>query len=75
MDLFGSFETIRDCSKNSRNSKNLEIEKLIQNDSMRLPNSSLFFMVKYTQEYFSMKFQKYLTEVGFEPTPPKRLEP
>ena len=49
MDLFGSFETIRVCSKNSGNSKNLEIGKIIQNDSMRLANSSLFFMVKYTR--------------------------
>ena len=49
MDLFGSFETIRVCSKNSGNSKNFEIGKIIQNDSMRLANSSLFFMVKYTR--------------------------
>ena len=77
MDLFGSFETIRVCSKNSGNSKNLEIGKIIQNDSMRLANSSLFFMVKYTRgsSHLSSKYKKYLTEVGFEPTPPKRLEP
>lgn len=83
MDLFGSFETIRVCSKNSGNSKNLEIGKIIQNDSMRLANSSLFSMVKYTRgskqpgccNHLSLKYKKYLTEVGFEPTPPKRLEP
>ena len=41
--------------QNSGNSKNLEIGEIIQNDSMRLANSSLFFMVKYTRDYMSIK--------------------
>ena len=50
MDLFGLFETIRVCSKNSGNSKNLEIGKIIQNDSMRLANSSLFSWLSILEE-------------------------